>query len=467
MKIVMALFLIAVCSIFYILPSNLIAQVPGWAQKESIPTQVARKYVRDGGAMVTVPGSIDNDLILAFRGNRSWEFYKYQSNCWTQLESIPYGVYPTNPTQINRKKVDEGAALCYDGCNTIYATKGGGTIEFWVYDIVLDTWVAKPFVPSERGLRGGTSLAYFNDKVYLLAGEQSVYAPTNFFAYNTSTNVWAPLVSAPLIPDGRTFRDGSCIVQLNGIIYALKGGGKHNYFWAYNVETNTWTQMETLPLIHPCNQTGDDSEDEIEISDLKGSADRVRKTNVKAGGAMTAGNDKIYAIKGGGAQDFWQHSFVSGWTPLDTIPRLNRQSVPKRGAALTYTNGRVYLLKGNNTPEFWAFTPPTATTISAEQGSSLANNTCPFMLCQNLPNPFNSLTAIRYSIPRECNVSLSIFNISGKLVKTLINETMNGGIYTVHWNGTDNDGRKISQGVYFYVLKTAGEKMQKKMLMLR
>jgi uncharacterized delta-60 repeat protein len=83
------------------------------------------------------------------------------------------------------------------------------------------------------------------------------------------------------------------------------------------------------------------------------------------------------------------------------------------------------------------------------------------------PNPFSSYTAIRYSLPSECNVSLSIYDISGKLVKTLINETMNAGVYTMSWNGTDNDGRKVGQGIYFYVLKTAGEKMQKKMLMLR
>ena len=90
-----------------------------------------------------------------------------------------------------------------------------------------------------------------------------------------------------------------------------------------------------------------------------------------------------------------------------------------------------------------------------------------FNLYQNMPNPFNSRTEIRYSIPRECNVSLSIYDISGKVVKTLVNETMNAGVYSVSWNGNDNDGRKVGQGVYFYILKTAGEKMQKKMLMLR
>jgi len=97
------------------------------------------------------------------------------------------------------------------------------------------------------------------------------------------------------------------------------------------------------------------------------------------------------------------------------------------------------------------------------------NGTIPtlFNLYQNMPNPFSFQTAIRYSIPRECNVSLSIYDISGKLVKTLINETMNAGVYTISWNGNDNDGRKVGQGVYFYILKTTAEETQKKMLMLR
>jgi flagellar hook assembly protein FlgD len=97
------------------------------------------------------------------------------------------------------------------------------------------------------------------------------------------------------------------------------------------------------------------------------------------------------------------------------------------------------------------------------------NSTIPtlFNLYQNMPNPFSSQTAIRYSIPSECNVSLSIYDISGKLVKNLVDETMNKGVYAVSWNGNDNNGRKVGQGAYFYILKTAGENIQKKMLLLR
>ncbi len=70
----------------------------GWAQKESIPTQVLGKYVKEGGAITVTTA----EEIFAFRGQRSKEFYKYTSGTWTLMESIPFG-YKPGTTTINRK----------------------------------------------------------------------------------------------------------------------------------------------------------------------------------------------------------------------------------------------------------------------------------------------------------------------------------------------------------------------------
>jgi hypothetical protein len=427
-----------------------------WVPIESMPTQVGGKYVKDGGSLVKVDGAKDGDILYAFRGNKSLEFYKY-TNTWAYLlaDSIPYGTKPPPDTlTINKKKVGKGASLGYDGSGIIYATKGNGTREFWSYAIGKGSWTQKAFVPVSKGLKGGTSIAYYDGKVYLLAGSQKKTDPNNFFAYDVATSTWTALASLELGPKLKVWKDGACITELNGTIYAMKSNDKPNKFYAYDTATNAWTAMETLPTF-----------------DSVGT--KVKKLYVKDGGAMCAGGGSIYAIKGGGYNLFYKYTPTVGWEVLDTIVRLHKKSVPKTGAALAYANGKVYLLKGNNTPELWCYTPGTA--YSKEQiaksnlvgqGFSLAN-IYPFMLYQNSPNPFNSQTAIRYSIPRECNVSLSIYDITGKLVKTLVNEAMNAGVYSTSWNGNDNDGRKVGQGVYFYVLKTAGEKTQKKMLMLR
>ncbi|MCX7784987.1 MAG: T9SS type A sorting domain-containing protein, partial [candidate division WOR-3 bacterium] len=64
-------------------------------------------------------------------------------------------------------------------------------------------------------------------------------------------------------------------------------------------------------------------------------------------------------------------------------------------------------------------------------------------------------------------VSLVIYDVSGRLIKTLVNEHKAPGIYSIIWNGTDENGRKVGQGVYFYVLHADGNTIQRKMLMIR
>ncbi|MCX7785523.1 MAG: T9SS type A sorting domain-containing protein, partial [candidate division WOR-3 bacterium] len=143
---------------------------------------------------------------------------------------------------------------------------------------------------------------------------------------------------------------------------------------------------------------------------------------------------------------------------------------PKTGAALAYANSKVWLLKGNNTPEFWCYIPSAMSNVKPAMSNLNAqkiNTSYPFMLYQNSPNPFKSQTTIRYSISAQSKVSLVIYDVSGRLIKTLVNERKAPGIYSIIWNGTDDNGRKVGQGVYFYVLKTADNKIQRKMLMMR
>jgi N-acetylneuraminic acid mutarotase len=421
-----------------------------WHQKESMPSIVASKYVKDGGALVAV----DSNL-FAFRGNKSKELYKFiaSEDTWAMMESIPYGKKLADTTKINKKKIGKGASLCYDkDLCTIYATKGNGTYEFWAYDAYADIWTTKAFVPARKGLKGGTSVVYSNGKVFLLAGSQKPYY-NNFFVYDITSNTWDSLRSIPLTPDWKIFKDGSCLTIINDTIYALKGGGKHNYFWAYNIDGDTWVTKETIPLIHP----------------MLG-----KKNKVGDGGAMTTDGSIIYAIKGKGKQDFWSYTPTAKgtWTPLDTIPRLHKKSVPKTGASLAYANGVVYLLKGNKTPEFWQYIPEAMSKVKSQMSKlntqgDFTSTMYQFLLYQNKPNPFKSQTNIRYSIPNQGKVTLSIYDVSGRLVKTLVDEHKKPGIYSTNWNGTDKQGKKVSQGVYFYVLKTDNNKMQKKMLMLK
>jgi hypothetical protein len=89
-------------------------------------------------------------------------------------------------------------------------------------------------------------------------------------------------------------------------------------------------------------------------------------------------------------------------------------------------------------------------------------------LYSNYPNPFNPSTTIEFSLPKESNVELSVYNIRGQKVKTLVKDEFESGKHSVIWFGKDNNNKKCSSGIYFYQLKVNGKsKSVKKCLLLK
>jgi hypothetical protein len=88
-------------------------------------------------------------------------------------------------------------------------------------------------------------------------------------------------------------------------------------------------------------------------------------------------------------------------------------------------------------------------------------------LHQNRPNPFNPGTTISFILPEKGNANLSIFDATGRLITTLVNQDMSEGLQEFHWDGTDNKGNTVSSGVYFYRLKAGNKILTKKMLLIK
>jgi len=85
----------------------------------------------------------------------------------------------------------------------------------------------------------------------------------------------------------------------------------------------------------------------------------------------------------------------------------------------------------------------------------------------NFPNPFNPSTAISYAIRRPGPVVLSIYDLRGRKVRSLVNEQQSAGTYTVVWQGRDDEGRQLGSGVYFYRIDAPGVSERRKMVMLK
>ena len=90
-----------------------------------------------------------------------------------------------------------------------------------------------------------------------------------------------------------------------------------------------------------------------------------------------------------------------------------------------------------------------------------------YILNQNYPNPFNPVTTLRYDLPEQSDVTITIYNMLGRKVKTLVNPTQDAGFKSMIWNATNDFGKPVSAGVYLYKIQ-AGEFVQtKKMVLLK
>jgi hypothetical protein len=90
-----------------------------------------------------------------------------------------------------------------------------------------------------------------------------------------------------------------------------------------------------------------------------------------------------------------------------------------------------------------------------------------FSLSQCFPNPFNNQCLIKYSIPIETDVNLNVYNNSGQMVGTLVNDKQQPGHYNVTWNINNVTQSNLPNGVYFYRLKAGDFTATKKMVILR
>jgi hypothetical protein len=90
-----------------------------------------------------------------------------------------------------------------------------------------------------------------------------------------------------------------------------------------------------------------------------------------------------------------------------------------------------------------------------------------FSLPANHPNPFNSSTAISFTLPKSGNTTLVIYSITGQRVRTLISGNQTAGTLSIVWNGRDDSGRMVSSGVYLSRLQMGDKVAVGRMLLLK
>ena len=88
-------------------------------------------------------------------------------------------------------------------------------------------------------------------------------------------------------------------------------------------------------------------------------------------------------------------------------------------------------------------------------------------LHQNYPNPFNPITSLGYDLPDNGFVNITIYDLNGRVIRTLVNRYKTAGYHLIEWNATNGKNEPVSQGIYVYTIQTGGIRQSKKMVLLK
>jgi hypothetical protein len=408
-----------------------------WARQADLPEGGKGKNVKDGGALAGgAPAGNDTGMVFAFKGNNRCEFYRYNTltNTWIARESIP--AY----NRLGRKKaVRKGASLAFGTNGRVYATKGNNSLEFWEYSpgtggLGSGVWAQKADVPpGAKTCKEGVSAVAVSEAgtsyIYLLKGSGTF----EFYRYNADADAWdTSLPTAPAGTSGKPYKNGSCLAYDGGdTIYALKGSA--NEFFAYSISGRNWVNKDPLPLIGASG----------------------RKKKVKDGAGMACYRQTVYALKGGNTDEFWMFDCASRkWSEQTQLPAGAKRV--KGGGALTFSDAdkSLYAFRGNNSREYWKYGP-----IAAD-GSRLTAGSQPeevqvssLSVIRNpslrvAPNPSSGTASISYSLPKSGVVSLKLYDVAGKLVKTLVSGRRSAGGHSIRISDLGLGASRLGSALY-------------------
>jgi hypothetical protein len=168
--------------------------------------------------------------------------------------------------------------------------------------------------------------------------------------------------------------------------------------------------------------------------------------------------------------------YIKFVVPADEKISTNMYKVPYHAierymhrASVELISGTWTIMATDGTHDVYAENGPFTLTIDGSKLEIADNDLIPetFALHANYPNPFNPTTTISYDLPEQSQITLGIYDILGKQIKTLINQSQDAGSKIAIWDGTDNLGRQVSAGVYLYQIQAGAFTQTRKMLLLK
>jgi uncharacterized delta-60 repeat protein len=191
--------------------------------------------------------------------------------------------------------------------------------------------------------------------------------------------------------------------------------------------------------------------------------------------AVDASNDVyVTGMSGGGGVTSFDYATVKYLSNGDTawVMRYNRieNGSDYAKAIAVDDSGNVYVTgysEGSGTGEDFCTIKYVQTPSEVKDETGDRESPSEFVLSQNYPNPFNPTTKIEFTLAKSGFVTLQIYDVVGRKVRTLVSEELSSGYKSVSWDGKNEDGEEVASGIYFYQLKVGDFSEPKKMLLLK
>lgn len=360
-----------------------------------------------------------NGSIYLFGGGNHWlpweyyqTIYRLDQNGWAFVDSLT-----DNGTW------DAASVLVGD---EVYLLAGhrNGSLLARKYDMVSGNITQLANSPNRTNY--GTTSHHVNGLIYQINHLGFV------FEYDIAADSWS----------AKTANNAAAYNAIRGVLYndeIYVVGFQNREVYKYSTQSDTWTQLASTP--YPVSGFG------IEIH-----------------------NGVIYCIGGspnGLPQDLYK-SIISYDIASDSWALDPREiSDPRMYMATLIYDDDLLVIGGFDTTGYAVDIverPFIPNIVGIDDPQEIPQN---FDLKQNYPNPFNPTTVIGYSLSVDRFTTLTVYDILGRTVRTLVNERQQAGNYSVNWDGRNNSGRAVSSGIYFYRLQ-AGEFMRtRRMLMMK
>lgn len=322
--------------------------------------------------------------------------------------------------------------------------------DVWAFDLTNGTWfefnapdpkpnnrygIASIFDPASKGL---VTFAGFTD--------QGRFDDT--WRFNIGDTTWTDVTPSEGNPPGRCLHSASYDGLGNQMIMygGINNSGSLGDIWAFDLGQNAWTNL--TPQESP--------EARYFVTNIYDSQNH--RVTIFGGNLGSAGNTSdtwIFNL----TTHTWQELVTSGSPPQ-----------PRNGAAAIYIEAedRMVIFGGSGESLFndvWSLNELSQTADTKDiQGAVLPSAVA---LYQNYPNPFNTGTSIRYDLSESAWVMITIHDMVGREVRTLLREVQAAGHRSITWDGTDNLGNGASTGIYLLRLQTDEHVTTRKLVLMK